>query len=72
MDTIPQEWSCNDDTCFPIGFFDIGGKTFAWVYENKREFSDSVIYMRKTTGLYKSFQNYVIRREASKIPNIRT
>jgi hypothetical protein len=64
MDDLAARWPVDDLTYFPVGFFDIGGKTFAWVYENKKEFREYVLEIKKTTGLWKSFQDYVIMRLA--------
>ena len=44
---------------FPSGFMNIGGKTFKWVMENKKEWVEFVLNkMKNATGLFKDFQDY--------------
>ena len=62
MDDSLDCWPVNDLTLFPIGFFDIGGMTFDWVYTNKKEFRDYILEIKKATGLWKAFQDYVIMK----------
>ena len=49
-----------DSELFPIGFFDIAGKTFDWVFNNKKEF---VLFtkdeMMNTTGFFATWHQYV-------------
>ena len=59
---IVGSWAIDDNTMFPIGFFDIGGKTFEWVFENKTEFREHILQIREATGLWKAFQDYVIHK----------
>ena len=60
MDEIHSDWPVDDLTMFPHGFFDIGGKTFKWVYDNKTEFREYILEITKATGLWKAFQDYVV------------
>jgi hypothetical protein len=62
MDRVADSWPVNDNTVFPKGFFDIGDKTFDWVYTNKKEFREYILEIKKATGLWKSFQDYVVKR----------
>ena len=49
---------------FPVDFYDIGLRTFGWVYENKPEFVNFTLNkMSQTTGLYKVWQNYCINKQ---------
>jgi len=49
----------SDETEFPVGFPDIGGKSFEWVFHNKKEFVDfTLTEMSECTGLYKVWQDY--------------
>jgi len=56
------EWPIADETRFPSGFFDIGEKTFKWVYEHKKEFVEFIILVENTTGLFQAFQTYCTQR----------
>lgn len=47
-----------DDTLFPINFPDVGGKTFLWVWENRKEFVEFTLGMIETTKLFKVWQQY--------------
>ena len=52
-----------DGTLFPKGFFDIGLKSYLWVFENKKEFVDFTITgMKNCKGIYKSWQDYVLEK----------
>ena len=64
MDDLASCWPVDDLTLFPVGFFDIGGRTFDWVFANKKEFREYVLEIKKTTGLWKAFQDYVLMRLA--------
>ena len=56
-----------DDTIFPKGFYDIGLKTFLWVYENKIEWRDFTLNeMKNPTGLYKVWQEYCFKTQIIK------
>jgi len=47
------------NTEFPVGFHDIGGKSFEWVFHNKQEFVDfTMTEMSECTGIYKVWQDY--------------
>ena len=53
-----------DDCQFPEGFFDIGGKNFLWVFQNKPEYVDFTIHeMKDPSGLHKLWKNYCIRKK---------
>jgi hypothetical protein len=56
------EWPVADETVFPAGFFDIGERTFTWVYEHKKEFVEFIILVSNPTGLFLSFQKYCTQR----------
>ena len=44
---------------FPPNFMNIGGKSFGWVYENKKEFVDFTLNdMRGCTGLFLQWKDY--------------
>ena len=44
---------------FPEGFMCIGGMTFAWVFDNRKEFVEFTLEkMTKTSGLFLEWQNY--------------
>ena len=62
MDDLASCWPVDDLTEFPPQFPDVGGKTFVWVYDNKKEFRQFVTEITKCTGLWKAFQNYVIMK----------
>ena len=55
-------WAITDETQFPPGFFDIGNKTFTWVFENKKEFVEFIILVSDPTGLFLAFQKYCTQR----------
>ena len=55
-------WAIDHGTTFPPGFFDIGNKTFTWVFENKKEFVEFIILVSNPTGLFLSFQKYCTQR----------
>ena len=53
----------NDDLKFEDGFMCIGGRSFAWVYENRKEFVEFTLEkMKKTTGLFREWKTYCINR----------
>ena len=53
----------DDCICFPEGFMCIGGMTFSWVFENRKEFVEFTFEkMDKPTGLFKQWKDYVCRR----------
>ena len=56
------QWAVADETLFPDGFFDIGGKTFNWVYVHKKEFVEFIILVTNPYGLFYSFQKYCTDR----------
>ena len=56
-----------DDCTFPEGFGGIGGRTFAWVRDNKKEWCRfTVDTMQDTTGFFKVWQTYLINHNAAK------
>ena len=56
-----------EDCCkFPENFFDIGGKTFEWVFAHKKDWvSFTLTDMEKTSGFFKVWQDYVKRKTTS-------
>jgi hypothetical protein len=62
IDSAFGYWAIADETIFPPGFFDIGDKTFTWVYEHKKEFVEFIILVSNPTGLFLSFQKYCVQR----------
>ena len=51
------------ETTWPENFCDIGGKSFEWVFINKKEFVDFCVEeMEKPTGLFKKFQDYCLNK----------
>ena len=55
------------ETQWPKGFCDIGGRTFEWVYVNKKEFVEFTIEkMSKTTGLFAKWKKYVVGKVKEK------
>ena len=57
-----SEWIVDDHTLFPDTFPDVGGKTFLWVWLNRKEFVEFTLGMSKTTGLFKSWFQYCQRK----------
>ena len=44
---------------WPEGFCDIGGRTFAWVFENRKEFVEFTMQkMDSPTGLFLEWKKY--------------
>ena len=57
-----------DDTTFPGGFGGIGGRTFAWVRDNREEWCRfTVDDMRDVTGFFKVWRGYLINATKNKI-----
>lgn len=52
------DWVVDDETVFPEGFFDIGLRTFKYVFLNKKEFVDFIILVTNPTGIFEAFQKY--------------
>ena len=49
----------SSETIWPDGFMDIGGKSFEWVYTNKKVFVEFCLTdMENPTGMFKKFQEY--------------
>ena len=65
MTELDSRWPVDDETTFPKDFFDIGEKTFSWVYENRHEFRTYILEIQKATGLWKAFQEYVRMKSGS-------
>lgn len=59
-----------DCEVFPEGCFNIGGKTFDWVYQNKTEFVNFThTDMKKATGFFLIWKQYVADRiSATRFP----
>ena len=56
-----------DIKIFPIGFFDIGGKRFDWVLENKPVFVDFTrTEMKKCTGFWAIWKKYCENKKTDK------
>ena len=56
-----------DESTFPDKFEDIGGKSFAWVRDNREEWCKfTVEKMKDTTGFFKIWQEYLINKNAAK------
>ena len=52
-----------DENTWPDDFVDIGGKTFAWVWENRKEFVDFTLNdMTKPTGLFDVWKKYCLNK----------
>ena len=47
-----------DETVFPPGFPDVGGKTFRWVYENRKVWADFTLKMIRPTGFFAKWYEY--------------
>ena len=46
---------------WPENFCDIGGKSFEWVFINKKDFVDfCVTEMENPTGMFQAFQKYCL------------
>ena len=55
--------SQSDAALFPKGFYDIGEKTFEWVFKNREEFvSFTIQEMLKPTGLYLEWKEYCVNK----------
>ena len=55
---------------FPKDFFDIGEKSFEWVYENKAEFVEHTLKdMRNATGIFQEWQQYCKMRVSESVEN---
>ena len=53
-----------DENTWPDDFVDIGGKTFAWVWENRKEFVDFTLNdMTKPTGLFDVWMKYCLNKK---------
>ena len=49
-----------DELTWPDNFYDIGGKTFEWTWENKKDWCEFTMNeMNKTTGLFRKWKDYV-------------
>ena len=52
------------ETRFPEKFMCIGGRPFAWVYENRPEWVDFTRSWDTATGLFEEWRQYVLNRDA--------
>ena len=60
-----MRFDLEDESLFPEKFPDdsLIGKTFLWVYNNRREFVDFTLKeMIDPTGFFKTWQTYCIRK----------
>jgi hypothetical protein len=56
------DWQPNDNELFPENFPDVGGMSFKWVKNNKKEFCEFVVVdMKKCTGFFLAFQLYLLK-----------
>ena len=55
-------WPIEDDTTFPVGFFDIGEMTFEEVYNTRKVFVEFIKLVDDASGLFCSFQTYCLDR----------
>ena len=55
-----------DETLFPEEFPEVGGKSYLWIYEHKKEFVEFVQNITNTTGLFQKFQDYVLSKNVVK------
>mgnify|MGYP006996917632 CR=1 FL=1 len=53
-----------DEPCFPENFMCIGGRPFAWVYLNRKEWVDFTRSWDKATGLFEEWRLYVLKKDA--------
>ena len=48
-----------DDIAWPAGFYDIGDRSFKWVFDNRKEFVDfTLTEMEVPSGLFLKWQDY--------------
>ena len=51
------------ETCWPEGFMCIGGRTFSWVYDNRKEFVEFTLEkMDKPTKMFKLWKTYCLKQ----------
>ena len=57
---------------WPTGFMDVGDRTFAWTYENRKVFVEFTREkMDSPSGTFKMWKDYVLRREkAETVPKL--
>ena len=56
--------SSDAEICWPENFMCIGGRTFSWVYANRKEFVEfTAEKMDNPSGLFKQWKNYVIQKQ---------
>ena len=60
----------SDTTVFPM-IFGLNGKTFQWVYENKKDWVNfTLTEMKKPLGLFKVWQEYCKRKHGIRTQSI--
>ena len=48
-----------DSLLWPVGFYDIGGRSFKWVYSNRKDFVDfTLTEMELESGLFLKWKQY--------------
>ena len=53
-----------DETTWPDGFPDIGGKTFAWVLEHRKEWVNFTLdKMENPSGFFLKWKTYLLNRK---------
>ena len=63
MDTTDEtSYKVADETVFPDNFPDVGGKTFIWVWEHKKEWVQFTNGMVGTTGFFNCWFQYCQRK----------
>ena len=52
-----------DSICWPEGFMNIGGRSYKWVFDNKKEWVEfTVNKMTEPTGTFKVWKDYCITK----------
>ena len=52
-----------DEHCWPEGFCGIGGRTFLWVFNNKKDWVEFTLdKMKDPTGLFLEWKNYCTQK----------
>ena len=51
------------ETRWPEGFMDIGGKSFDWVFQNRKEWVEFTLNeMKKPSGLFLEWKSYCVEK----------
>lgn len=67
-----QRTDSDDNVRFPANFFDIGQKSFEWVFDNKKTFIQFTLKdMDNVSGFFKTWKDYVIRKTKPKHDKIK-